>query len=312
MFFSRCSWYPAVLASITDVAHRNDLTRWATTFGARYKDNLEQDSTHLIADPEKRTAKVRKAAQHSRIKIVSAAWLYNSVNQWRMLDETPYIIPVTADTNEDRFDHDTTALQELLEGALSAAEDDEADAPTTDLRVDTIGVPNAAAQDTLDSAVAEFTHDDWEDMRAEFEDLSSDSEDGKSTDNESAISIASQESKSDSKKRKRGTTSAATTDGEESDAGQDVSSGSALQRRKKKALARTTSLNAVATLRHELTVQPRAEIDGNVQGAAMDHVKHPANGFNKQESDDELEVDLEAEFEKELLAQDSDEEKVKT
>lgn len=298
-----------MLAIISDVAHRNDLTRWATTFGAHYKENLEQDSTHLIADPEKRTAKVRKAAQHSRIKIVNAAWLYNSVNQWRVLDETPYIIPFTADTIEDRLDHDNAGLEELLEGTLSAAEEDEADVPTTDLRLNTIGLENAAAQDTLDSAVADFTHDDWEDMRAEFEDLSSDSEDGKSTDGESAIANASQESKNDSKKRKRETTSATATDGEESDAGQEVISGSALQRRKKKALARTTSLNAVATLRHELTVQPKAEISGNIQGAAVDDVKHHANGLDKPGNDDELELDLEAEFEKELLAQDSDEEK---
>lgn len=284
---------------------RNDLTRWATTFGARYSNDIDQDLTHLLADPRKRTAKVRKAASQPRIKIVTAAWLYDSVNQWRALPEAPYLIPFEADSNDNRLDSNAPNFEELLESALSSQEDNE-EVEGVELSLEMNGLPNAN-EEILESAVAEFTHEDWEGMRAEFEGLSSDSDEEDSTDGDSETSNASQESRRSVKKRKRDHSSKADTDGEESDGGAEVPGGSALQRRKKRAMERTTSLHSVMTLKptngsgtkpDDVTIGAAATSEGDAILVAQDD----ADAFG-----DELELDLEAEFEKELLAQESDE-----
>lgn len=271
---------------------------------------LIKESTHLIADPEKRTAKVRAAAVHPRIKIVKAAWLFDSVNQWRALDEGPYIIPTEADKQDNGLLEyaDAANVEELLEFALSAAEDDEK--PDTEVSEPPAIDPEAhVAEEMLDSAVAELTHEDWEGMRAEFEGLSSDSEDeGVSTDGDSETSNLSQESKQskqsrqDTKKRKRPDSRGVSTDDEDGEASTTITAnGSPLQRRKRKALERTTSLHAVTTLAGKIDLE--AKRPGGASGEVVDEMLK-SDGAKPEESGDELDVDLEAEFEKELMAQD--------
>lgn len=285
---------------------RNDLTRWATAFGAQYLNDIDKDLTHLIADPRKRTAKVRKAASQSRIKIVTAAWLYDSVNQWRALPEAPYLIPFEADSNDDRLDSNAPNFEELLESALSSQEDND-EVEGMRLSLQTNALPDAN-EEILESAVAEFTHEDWEGMRAEFEGLSSDSDEDDSTDGDSETSNASQESRRSAKKRKRDSSAKAETDGEESDGGAEVPGGSALQRRKKRAMERTTSLHSVMTLKQNNGVE--AKIGEATNGTATKPEEDVTLGSqgDADASGDELELDLEAELEKELLAQESDEE----
>lgn len=284
------------------------MTRWATAFGAQYLNDIDKDLTHLIADPRKRTAKVRKAASQPRIKIVTAAWLYDSVNQWRALPEAPYLIPFEADSNDDRLNSIAPNFEELLESALSSQEDNE-EVEGMRLSLQTNGLSDAN-EEILESAVAEFTHEDWEGMRAEFEGLSSDSEEDDSTDGDdgdSETSNASQEGRRSARKRKRLSSTKTDTDGEESDGGAEVPRGSALQRRKKRAMERTTSLHSVMTLKQNNGVETK--IGEATNGTAVKTEEGAIQGSqgDADASGDELELDLEAELEKELLAQESDE-----
>ncbi|KAK1020025.1 CTD phosphatase Fcp1, partial [Friedmanniomyces endolithicus] len=43
--------------------HSHDLSVWARSFGATVSDNVGKRTTHLIASPDRRTAKVRQAAK---------------------------------------------------------------------------------------------------------------------------------------------------------------------------------------------------------------------------------------------------------
>ncbi|KAF2487463.1 hypothetical protein BDY17DRAFT_274272 [Neohortaea acidophila] len=78
----------------------HDTAIWAKSFGASISENITKRTTHVIASPERRTAKVRQAAKKKgRIAIVSQAWLYACFTQWRRVDEEPYRIHSVAPAN---------------------------------------------------------------------------------------------------------------------------------------------------------------------------------------------------------------------
>ena len=73
--------------------HTSDITLWARNFGAKVEKDVGAGTTHVVA-ARNRTAKVRQAAKRGkgRIKVVSPAWLMDSISHWQKLDEQPYLL----------------------------------------------------------------------------------------------------------------------------------------------------------------------------------------------------------------------------
>jgi RNA polymerase II subunit A C-terminal domain phosphatase len=67
-----------------------DISHWARSFGATIRDDISREVTHLVAR-KNGTAKVKKANRRG-IKVVSERWLLESMQQWRKLDERPYLL----------------------------------------------------------------------------------------------------------------------------------------------------------------------------------------------------------------------------
>lgn len=142
-----------------------------------------------------------------------------------------------------------------------------------------------------DSSAHEETNADWEGMNDELADfLGSDAGDDSESDMESTQSgdttTTTETIPSSAKKRKRGE-DVISTDGEESDVSQN---GSKLQRRKRKALARTTSLTNVAAI---------------LSSPAGKGVVPPDDIPEEEDEnpEDDEDGDLEAELEAEMLRQ---------
>jgi len=91
----------------------HDFAIWAQSFGAVIQDDVDRTTTHVIAHPDRRTIKVRHAIKRLlrlerrdqrrvqrgrlkrvrlRVKIVSKAWLFDSLGQWDRMDESDYTI----------------------------------------------------------------------------------------------------------------------------------------------------------------------------------------------------------------------------
>jgi RNA polymerase II subunit A-like phosphatase len=67
-----------------------DISTWAKTFGAKITDRVAREVTHVIA-ARAGTAKVKQAVKRG-IKVVGTNWLISSIQQWRKLDERPYLL----------------------------------------------------------------------------------------------------------------------------------------------------------------------------------------------------------------------------
>jgi len=274
-------------------------------------------TTHVIASKSRRTLKVRMAAKNPRIRIVTMAWLFDSLVQWKRLDESPYIIKVEPDK-----DHRNAALdlsvRHTPDGRLSSSEDDDdpaddgiATALHGDKRILTINtdMQDVEADDMplspIDKMMQETTAEDYADMLGEIADLDDDDEgddtdDG--TDDESDTSDASQQSKESTRKRKRGTVGDST-DGEmESDASVN-GLGSKLQKRKRRALARITSLTHVATARKSPAPSSTGDAASLGVEPEIEEVAEEDQHGNVDEKDEEDDDDalFEADFAAQLL-----------
>jgi RNA polymerase II subunit A C-terminal domain phosphatase len=65
------------------------------TFGATVHTKISKRVTHLVISTARpRTQKVTQAAKIPHIKIVNQNWLADCISQWRLLDETPYLVEV--------------------------------------------------------------------------------------------------------------------------------------------------------------------------------------------------------------------------
>jgi len=263
--------------------HSHDIAIWAKSFGATVSENISRRTTHVIASPQRRTAKVRQAAKKpDRISIVTQNWLYDSLSQWKKVAEHEYKIHSEVAENGDK---PTTANGSPFDGpdenaALSSSDEEAAltDEEGESAKASTSNDNEAKEQAELeqympslpreDSSPNDETNEDWENMNDELADfLGSDAEeDSENSDAESTISAVSKSTDTNSsgtKKRKRGGGLAPVTDGEESDASQ---SGSRLQQRKRKALVRTTSLASVTTSSNLTVPDPAHSQAGNDGG----------------------------------------------
>jgi len=290
--------------------HNHDLAIWAKSFGANVTENMTKRTTHVIASPHRRTAKVRQAAKRrGKVHTVNQRWLLDSLSEWHRLSEEPYLIH--SDINEETekslvpngspFDdfEDVAALSSSDEEAANTEE--EGDTPSG-LILDT-AVDGTETEEELkthiptmsreDSSPNEETAADWEGMNDELADfLGSDIDDGSESEAESTKSDDTDEPAtpaSSAKKRKRKDDNIST-DGDDSDASLN---GSRLQKRKRKALARTTSLQNTATL----TDRSSAKIGQVSQDQA-------ASERQVDESDGDFEAELEAEMLRQALDDD--------
>lgn len=260
---------------------------WARSFGAIVAPELTKSTTHVIAHRDRRTSKVRQAARHSRIKIVTPDWLFECFAKWERVDESPYLIEIERETilSTDSLPHDQ--MPDALD--FSDEEDPGTDAETPipdDIPSDPIVGPpsNPLGSPRLP------TNDDWADIDRELEEfIASGSDMDSGTEDELGDeSDASLTATPDSRKRKRNISSTNDSDGEDSDASITANSGttgnfsgSKLQRRKKQALDRNTSLSNVS-------------LAATAKDSSSGLPSPDATGPEEHEADDGFEDDLEA------------------
>ncbi|KAH9822053.1 catalytic domain of ctd-like phosphatases [Teratosphaeria destructans] len=290
----------------------HDIAIWAKSFGAAVSENIGKKTTHVIASPERRTAKVRQAAKRGgRIAIVNQNWLTACFSQWKRVSEEPYRIHSDAQPNgmekhklPDSLEDKNFLLSSSDEEAAQTEDETETttgtETPNGDLRVDTDAAKvDRELEELAPKSARRDSSDDWDDVNAELEDfLGSEADDG-DTDSESVTSATDSDTGEllktppSQRKRKRDAFSLDDPDGDgpASAEGESVEmeEGSRLQKRKKEAMARSSSLtNVVATASNGSTPKARVGTDGGADGGGGD-----------QEDDDDLEAMLAAELEKE-------------
>ncbi|KAF2147221.1 uncharacterized protein K452DRAFT_3678 [Aplosporella prunicola CBS 121167] len=281
---------------------------WAKSFGAQISEQLTKRTTHVVAARNRRTQKVRQASRHRHIKIVTLDWLKECFVKWVRVDEGPHLIHVEPD-EQGHQGSQGSPLDELEEGpVLSSSEEDGA---TADTDTDELGegeesaaedeelgavMPTSPVEDQQVVGLSAEDRDDVYDELKEFmgtDDSESDT-DGSQTDG----SVRSTASKaSGRKKRKRNVESAESSEADDSDASAagegatKVGGGSKLQRRKKRAFERVTSLANVSTAGQSSGL-PSPDTTGPEEGRGDEE-----EGVEEEQLD-ALEAELLAEFEK--------------
>lgn len=239
--------------------HCHDIAIWAKSFGATVSESITKRTTHVIGSPERRTAKVRQAAKKGgRIAIVNQNWLFACVSQWRRVDENPYRIHCNAPHNgcspklPDSFEGKGFVLSSSEEEA--AQTEDETDATTSETPEAT---PTVLEMDTdVEAELQRYSPtterrnsepivgeqaEDWMAIMGEVDEfVGSEAEESES---ESVWGGRAEGRTPPSQKRKRDAVA------EEGDEVEDEYGGEGetrLQKRKKEAMARTSSLTNVA------------------------------------------------------------------
>lgn len=252
----------------------SDFALWIRSFGAQVALNVNRHTTHVIANPDRKTTKVKKAARYPHIKIVNAEWMLQCCTRWERVDETPYLIELDAN--------------------------DRSGSPFEDPDDDEFGDGDAAES----PVELNMSDDKWQGMEDEFQDFMddlSDDTEGENSNSDSESNRSDVNAQTDPKrqkmKRKRSTPSADASD-EESDAS--VSSTSRLQRRKKRTMERVTSLNNVV-IADKSSGLPSPETTGpeEGQGEGDEEKELDPVGLVVEDSDadDGLEAEMMAQFE---------------
>lgn len=242
--------------------HSHDIAVWAKSFGATVSESITKRTTHVIGSPERRTAKVRQAAKKGGlIAIVNQNWLFACLSQWRRVDENPYRIHCNAPHNgcspklPDSFEEKGFVLSSSEEEA--AQTEDETDATTSetaeavpaDLEIDTdVEAELQRYRPTTDRRNSEAIDgeqaEDWMAIMGEVDEfVGSEAEE---SDSESVWGDRVEgRTPSSRKKRKRNAAGDEDNDGADEDGGEGESR---LQKRKKEAMSRTSSLTNVANI----------------------------------------------------------------
>ena len=298
----------------------HDIAVWARSFGATVSENISRRTTHVIASPERRTAKVRQAVKRGgRIAIVNQNWLYACFSQWRRVEVDPYRIHSEAPANgtgpalPDSF--------ETKEAALLSSSDEEA-AQTeeeTDGNETGINTPNGVKDGpdglTLNTDVEDLEKykptvqredssptdkeevEDWGVINDELDEFLGSDTDGAS-DTESVRSeftgLGDDVPKTPPSQRKRKRNALVSDDGDRAPVDADGEEGSRLQKRKKEALSRTTSLTNMASA--PTPVVGTAEQTAVDPGGGSTEVG-PDDAEEEEVGDDDLEAQLTAELE---------------
>jgi RNA polymerase II subunit A-like phosphatase len=252
---------------------RSDFALWISSFGAEVTTDVNRRTTHVIANPDRKTTKVKRAARYPHIKIVNPEWMFQCCSKWEHVDETPYLI--------DSDPAECGGSPDLEDESVNGTGDEGADATPQSPVVDMSDEAWAA----LDDELADFMNESDTDGGSESE------ADSVHSENSTAL-----DSKQTKKKRKR-TSSTDVSEAEESD--NSVNSTSQLQRRKKRTMERVTSLANVVTA-DKSSGLPSPETTGPEEGQGEDDETVPqANGVApdvQDDNDDGLEAELLAGF----------------
>ncbi|KAH7091031.1 hypothetical protein FB567DRAFT_625630 [Paraphoma chrysanthemicola] len=256
----------------------SDYAIWIKSFGAEVATSVNRRTTHVIANPDRKTTKVKQAARYQHIKIVNPEWMFQCCTRWEHVDETSYIIPI------DAAERGGSPFGELEDESIGATGDEE-------------------AEERAESPVElDLTADTWasvDDELADFLNETDTDEDNNESDSDSVRSDTStaEEAKHNKRKRKRSTKSADVSEAEESDGS--ATSVSKLQRRKKRTMERVTSLTNVVTA-DKSSGLPSPETTGPEEDQGDEEEKAlPTNGVApdmQDDNDDALEAELLAGF----------------
>lgn len=260
-------------APIADRVASSDLALWIKSFGATVVLDVNRHTTHVIANPDRKTSKVKKAARYPRIKIVNIDWMLHCCTQWVHADETPYLIEV------DSADKIGSPLEDLEDSDMGPTDDED-----------------------NDDVALNLTEENWADLDAELEEFMNETETEDENDSEAesvrSDSTANTDSKPLQRKRKR-ESGRDDESGTESDASTS-STTSKLQVRKKRTMARVSSLTNVVTA-DKTSGLPSPETTGPEEevGDEDEPIVEPAGiDIADNDYDDELEAEMMAEFEK--------------
>lgn len=280
---------------------------WARSFGATVYNTLCKRTTHVIASKDRWTMKARQATRYPHMKIVTLSWLFDTFARWKRQPEEPYLIQYGED--DSMPPPDENELPDDV-GERSGSDDDEKfgeDGVDTELGSD--------GDDELPSPIEELVKvqnwDEWDAELNEFlgvdaDDLTDDETDGGESDASAstASSMRNTTTALNGKKRKRENSFDRASDtgsgGEESVNGTAEVPESQLQKRKKRALERTTSLTHVANadvgsgLPSPETTAPEEENEK----AKKNRVEKEGEGDDDDDDDDELERQMLAELER--------------
>ncbi|KAF2477934.1 uncharacterized protein BDR25DRAFT_330546 [Lindgomyces ingoldianus] len=252
----------------------SDFALWIKSFGAEVSLNVNRQTTHVIANPDRKTTKVKKAARNPHIKIVNADWMFQCCTRWERVDEAPYVIEV------DTAERGGSPFEDLEDDDLAVTGDEEGD----------------NADEAVSPVELDMSDEKWQSLGDEFQDFMDESEDTDQDSNSDSESIHSDtgalaDSKRSKKKRKRTTGSTDVSDAEDSDTS--VNSTSRLQRRKKRVLERVTSLTNVVSA-DKSSGLPSPETTGPEEGQGDEDGKNAvAANFGGGEAEDEDEVEAE-------------------
>jgi RNA polymerase II subunit A-like phosphatase len=244
------------------------------SFGAEVSLNVNKYTTHVIANPDRKTTKVKKAARYPNIKIVNAEWMTQCCTQWRHVDETPYRIEM------DDADRGGSPFEELEDDSINVTGDEDGGEP-------------------VESPIQlDMSDDQWKSMGDELADFLNDSD---GTEDASASDSESVQSTNSTSKRKRKREAESNDDSEDEESDNSVTSASKLQRRKRRTMERVTSLNTVVNadkssgLPSPETTGPEEE-QGEEDGKTFDPQGQGAD--LDSDYDNGLEAEMMAEFER--------------
>ncbi|EON65543.1 hypothetical protein W97_04781 [Coniosporium apollinis CBS 100218] len=292
-----------------------ELSMWAKSLGARVSNRLSKKTTHLVVASDRRTEKIKQAARNG-IKIVYRAWLDYALTHYERPEDEPYLLHIDPDDKPGK----TSPLPDSEDGTFLSSDDENGATPPIgsedELSEDEDGMRSRASDDSEKVSV---TAEDWNAMSKELDEFmaeAGDTDDDEGTDtaddlddDASATESHTDAEKPDSgrkvKKRKRNLDSAESTDAEDGDGAANGVPGSQLQRRKKRAMDRvsslTTNVTSAATDENPLGLPGPAatgpEDDPPISDDDDANLVPPA-GEDDADEDAELQAQMMAEFEK--------------
>ncbi|KAI9740807.1 MAG: Carboxy-terminal domain (CTD) phosphatase [Claussenomyces sp. TS43310] len=285
---------------------RSELVQQAISFGADVQTRVSKRVTHVVVSANRtRTQKVRQAAKYPHIKIVNQQWLMSSMSKWRMEDELPYLIEIHREEKSPTDDDSGLCSPQSDENSIGGDTDGEDD--ETRGRGETQDpedlVPDEEATSPIDG-LKRFDWDSADQELAEFMASGDEDDGGEESDADSVTSRSTDRSQAShvSIRTKDNKRKPDDSDGDETDGESHVA------KKKRLALARSTSLKTVKTpnsVQSESSI-PTPDVTGGEEGEA-DNVDYTAILSTDHEADDlDLEAEMMAEFEKDDWNQDED------
>ena len=196
--------FSGVLPLGTDVQNA-DIPLWAKSFGATITEKVGKGVTHVIA-ARLGTAKVKAAVKRGGIKVVSTGWLFDSIQQWRKMDERDYLLAGAGQRDAGQQQYEAVAAEDgfnPLEDPgypISSEDEDTTGVDTEDevgpperkrLRLDTDRLPRDTDDVVDDKSPLTIDADELADIDAELKEfMGSDAESDSDTDSvASALSV---------------------------------------------------------------------------------------------------------------------------